>query len=58
VHELVAAQAQLTPEAIAVTFEDDSLTYAELNERANQLAHYLRRRGVGPEALVGLCLEP
>ena len=57
-HESLAAQAQLTPEAIAVGFEDDALTYAELNARSNQLAHYLRRLGVGPDVLVGLCLEP
>jgi amino acid adenylation domain-containing protein len=58
VHELVAAQSQLTPEAIALECDDSALTYAELNARANQLAHYLRRCGVGPEVLVGLCLEP
>ncbi len=57
-HELVVAQSQLTPEAVAVEFENEALTYAELNARANQLAHYLRRCGVGPEVLVGLCLEP
>ena len=58
VHELFAAQSQLTPEAIALEFKDEALTYAELNARANQLAHYLRRCGVGPDVLVGLCLEP
>src|SRR6202008_2454273 len=56
--ELVAAQSQLTPERVAVEFEDGALTYAELSQRANQLAHYLRLCGVGPEVLVGLCLEP
>ena len=55
VHELVAVQA---PESIAVQFEDGVLSFAELNARANQLAHYLRRLGVGPDVLVGLCLEP
>ena len=40
-----------------MVFEDQQLTYRELNERANQLAHYLRRLGVAPETLVGLCLE-
>src|SRR5205823_10987461 len=39
------------------TFEDQQLTYADLNRRANQLAHYLRKRGVGPDVLVGLCVE-
>ncbi|HET6976571.1 MAG TPA: amino acid adenylation domain-containing protein [Pyrinomonadaceae bacterium] len=54
VHELVAQQ---PPDAVALEFEDATLTYAELNQRANQLAHYLRRFGVGPDVLVGLCLE-
>jgi len=57
VHELFAEQAARTPEAVAVVFENESLTYGELNRRANQLAHYLRKRGVGPEVLVGLCVE-
>ncbi|HEU5383697.1 MAG TPA: amino acid adenylation domain-containing protein [Ktedonobacteraceae bacterium] len=56
-HELVAAQAQLTPDAIAVVQEGMHLTYQELNERANQLAHHLQSRGVGPERLVGICME-
>jgi aspartate racemase len=46
-----------TPDAIAVVFEDQQLTYRELNAKANQLAHYLRRSGVGPEGLVGICVE-
>jgi amino acid adenylation domain-containing protein len=57
VHQLFEDQAQQTPDAIAVVFEDQQLTYRELNEWANQLAHYLRNLGVGPEALVGICLE-
>jgi amino acid adenylation domain-containing protein len=57
VHQLFEAQVQQTPDATAVMFEDQRLTYRELNERANQLAHYLRDLGVGPEALVGICLE-
>jgi amino acid adenylation domain-containing protein len=57
IHELFEAQAARTPEAVAVRFEEESLTYRELNERANQLAHSLRRRGVGPEVRVGICLE-
>jgi amino acid adenylation domain-containing protein len=57
VHELIEAQVGIAPEAIALIYEDQQLTYAELNTRANQLAHYLRRLGVGPEVVVGLCLE-
>ena len=56
-HELFEAQVVRTPEAIAVMYEGDHLTYRELNRRANQLAHYLRTLGVGPEVLVGICLE-
>jgi amino acid adenylation domain-containing protein len=57
IHELVAQQVAKTPEAIALVFEDEQLTYAELDCRANQLAHYLQRLGVGPEVVVGLCAE-
>ena len=56
-HELFEAQAQHTPEAVAVVFEDQQLTYAELNVRANRLAHYLRSLGVGPDVLVAICAE-
>ena len=55
--ELFEAQAASSPDATAVVFEDTSLSYAELNARANQLAHHLRSLGVGPEVLVGLCVE-
>ncbi|MGZ5565277.1 MAG: amino acid adenylation domain-containing protein, partial [Chthoniobacterales bacterium] len=57
-HHLIEAQAERTPEAIAVEDESRVLTYRELNERANRLAHELQSRGVGPEILVGICLEP
>ena len=53
--QLFEAQAARSPEAIAVTHGEERLTYEELNTRANQLAHYLRSRGVGPDTLVGLC---
>ncbi|HZE64747.1 MAG TPA: amino acid adenylation domain-containing protein, partial [Pyrinomonadaceae bacterium] len=57
VHELFEAQAERTPTAIAVVANDRQLTYAELNERANQLARFLRRFGTGPDSLVGLCVD-
>ncbi|NET35554.1 MAG: amino acid adenylation domain-containing protein [Cyanothece sp. SIO1E1] len=56
-HQLFEAQAAWTPDAIAVTSALAQVTYRELNQRANQLAHYLRDRGVGPEVLVGICVE-
>ena len=57
IHELFEEQVEKTPDAIAVVFEDQQLTYRELNTKANQLAHYLRKQGVGPEVLVGICVE-
>jgi aspartate racemase len=57
VHELVELQAARTPDAIAVEHGGQKLTYRELNERANQLAHFLRKRGIGIESKVGVCLR-
>ncbi|MFL5540535.1 MAG: condensation domain-containing protein, partial [Longimicrobiaceae bacterium] len=56
VHELFRAQAARTPEAVALSWRGERLTYAELEARANQIANALRRRGVGPEVRVGICL--
>ncbi len=56
-HEQVEAQARRTPGAAAVEWGEARLTYAELNRRANRLAHLLRARGVRPDGRVGLCLE-
>ncbi len=56
-HELFDAQARKTPEAIAVNFNGDALTFAELNNRANQVANHLIKQGVGPEVLVGISAE-
>ena len=55
--ELFAAQVKTTPAATAVVFEDTSLTYDELDAHSSQLAHHLRALGVGPEVVVGLCVE-
>mgnify|MGYP001106864068 CR=1 FL=1 len=57
-HQLFEKQVAQTPDAVAVIFGQESLTYAELNQQANQLAHYLQSLGVKPETLVGLCVEP
>ena len=57
IHQLFEQQVDRTPDAVAVVFGSEKLTYQQLNERANQLAHYLQSVGVGPEVLVGLCVE-
>ena len=56
-HELFEEQAARTPGATAVVFENERLTYRELDERSNQLAHRLRELGVGPDSVVGICAE-
>ncbi|MBA2682591.1 MAG: amino acid adenylation domain-containing protein [Ktedonobacteraceae bacterium] len=56
-HHLFEAQAAQAPDTVAIVFEEQHVTYRELNERANKLAHYLQGLGVGPDAVVGLCLE-
>ncbi|ORX94727.1 amino acid adenylation, partial [Basidiobolus meristosporus CBS 931.73] len=58
IHQLVEKQVEKTPENIALQFEDKEwITYAELNRRSNQLAHYLIRLGAGPETIIPICLE-
>lgn len=57
IHQLFEEQVARTPEAVAVVFEQQQLTYQELNSRANQLAHYLRTLGVSADVLVGICIE-
>ncbi len=57
IHHLFEEQVALTPDAVAVVFEDQQLTYGELNAKANQLAHYLQSLGVGTDVLVGICVE-
>ncbi|NEP88104.1 MAG: amino acid adenylation domain-containing protein, partial [Okeania sp. SIO2C2] len=56
-HDLFEEQVEKTPDAIAVVFEEQKLTYSQLNRKANQLAHYLQKLGVAPESLVGICIE-
>jgi amino acid adenylation domain-containing protein len=56
-HQLFESQVERTPDAVAVECKEERLTYRELNWRANQVAHHLRARGVGPEVLVALCVE-
>jgi len=57
VHELIEAQVRVTPENVAVSFDNDYLTYQQLDQRANQLARYLRSMGVGPGTCVAVFLE-
>src|SRR5439155_1945954 len=57
IHELFEAQVERSPTQVALAFERQTLTYAELNARANRIAHRLRALGVGPDVLVGICVE-
>ncbi|WP_414587519.1 amino acid adenylation domain-containing protein [Scytonema sp. PCC 10023] len=57
IHQLFEEQVELTPDAVAVVFDNQQLTYRELNCRANQLAHYLKSLGLGADVLVGICVE-
>ncbi len=57
VHEMFEEQVARTPDAVALVFEGASLTYAELNRRANQLAHYLGSVGVTPDSRIAICAE-
>jgi amino acid adenylation domain-containing protein len=56
-HQWFEEQVQKTPDAVAVVFAEESITYAQLNTRANQLAHHLQSLGVAPDVLVGICVE-
>ncbi len=57
IHDLFEQQVRATPDAIALVYEEQELSYGELNRRANQLARYLSAKGVGPEVKVGVCLQ-
>ncbi len=57
IHQLFEEQVIQTPNANAIEFEDSRLTYQELNCGANQLAHYLQSLNVGPDVIVGICME-
>jgi amino acid adenylation domain-containing protein/thioester reductase-like protein len=57
IHQMFESQSLQTPAAIAITFEGKKITYKELNQKANQVAHYLQSLGVKPETLVGVCIE-
>ncbi|MFN6560834.1 MAG: amino acid adenylation domain-containing protein [Nostoc sp. ChiSLP01] len=57
IHQLFEEQVERTPQSVAVVFENQQLTYQQLNQRANQLAHHLLSLGVEPEVLVGICVE-
>lgn len=56
-HQLFEAQVERTPDAVAIIYNDEQITYQELNHRSNQLAHYLQTLGVAPEVRVGICIQ-
>lgn len=56
-HELIERQTERSPESVALVYEQENLTYREMNNRANQVAHHLRALGVGPDVLVGICMQ-
>ncbi|MDR4442371.1 AMP-binding protein, partial [Bacillus cereus] len=56
IHELFEQQDARTPDDVAVVYEGGKLKYQELNEKANQLAHFIQKRGIRPESLVGICI--
>jgi amino acid adenylation domain-containing protein len=56
-HKLIEEQVEKTPDSVALIYESERITYRQLNERANQLARYLQKRGIGPGVLVGVCAE-
>jgi amino acid adenylation domain-containing protein/non-ribosomal peptide synthase protein (TIGR01720 family) len=57
IHEMFEQQVERTPNAVAAAYAEEEMCYAELNKKANQMAHYLRKEGVGPEVRVGICVE-
>ncbi|MEH2290147.1 amino acid adenylation domain-containing protein [Nostoc sp.] len=57
IHQLFEVQVEKTPNAVALVFDNQKLTYREVNQRANQLAHYLQKLGVKPEVIVGVCMK-
>ena len=56
-HELFERQVEINPEAVAVIFDNERMTYTQLNQKANQLARYLMKQGITPDSLVGVCVE-
>jgi amino acid adenylation domain-containing protein len=57
IHQLIETQVEITPDAVAIVWGNEQLTYRQLNTKANQLAHYLQSLGVGADVLVGICVE-